>query len=551
MDRTIWEVLSEKYNKIEKRYRVCFFVAIICALMAHIYVLTNHLYNYDELWHTPTGFGTGTEVGRWALSITVWIQKKLFYDVFTIPVINGLVTIILYAVSACFVVAVFDIKDEYYAGLTGALMLTFPALVCRMFYMFTTHYYAIGICMVSVGVWLFTKYKRNIITVIAASALLIYGMAIYQANFVTAVCLMIGFLMIICIREDDDLKALLINCVSCVAFLGISMALYLVGSKVALAVTGKQMQTYENLDTMGQLSISQLAGGILKCYKTFFKIPVKDVYAMNPNIIVKFAFLLGILVLAYSVVRMWLSEKQIHIKVLFTLMMAVLPIAVNLIAIMAFASGTMYSIMVYEIVYMFIIPIGLLEAFRCIYEKDTLEAECKSATIIERSNKTKITQNTLNIILALVLTATVVTYIWFANGNYLAMEYTNNHDVAYYSVLMTQIKSVDGYNDEMPVALIGKPGIDKTNTRKSMIGDVFDIGGKTGTNVNQYSSWNIMTRVIGFDPKLRDSDEDEKYFNNLDEVKAMPIYPDSDSIKVIDDTIVVKFQDVDDIKNVE
>lgn len=522
MDKTIWEVLSGKYNKIEKRYRVCFFVAIICGLMAHIYALTNHLYNYDELWHTPTGFGTGTEVGRWALSITVWIQKVLFYDVFTIPVINGLVTILLYAISACVVVAIFDIKDEYYAGLTGALMLTFPALVCRMFYMFTTHYYAIGICMVSVGVWLFVKCKRNVFKIILSLALVIYGMAIYQANFVTAVCLMIGFLMIRCIREDDDWKGLLTHCITCVAFLGVSMALYLVGSKFALAVTGKQMQTYENLDTMGQLSISQLLGGILKCYKTFFKIPIKDVYAMNPNAIVKITFLLGLLVLAYSTIRMLISKKQIYIKVLFALMMMVLPIAVNLIAIMAFASGTMYSIMVYEIVYMFIIPIGLLEAMR--------------------GDLTTNLRGIINAIFAVALTATVVTYIWFANGNYLAMEYTNNHDVAYYTVLMTQIKSVDGYNDEMPVALIGKPGLDKTNTRRSMIGNVFDIGGKTSTNLNQYSSWNIMTRVIGFDPILRDSDEDEEYFLNLDEVKAMPIYPDAGAIKVIDGTIVIKFE---------
>lgn len=548
MNKTIWEALSEKYNKIDKRYRVCFYMAIICALMAHIYALTNHLYNYDELWHTPTGFGTGTEVGRWALSITVWIQKRLFYDVFTIPAINGMVTIILYALSACFVVSVLDIQDEFYAGLTGALMLTFPALVSRMFFMFTTHYYAIGIFMASVGVWMFTKCKRTIWTVAAGLVFVIYGMAIYQANFVTAVCMMIGYLMIRCIREDDELKALILKCISSVAFLGGCMAIYLVGSKVALAVTGKQMQTYENLDTMGQLSVNQLIGGIIKCYKTFLKIPVKDVYAMNPNGIVKVTFLLGLVVLVYSVLRIWMSKKQMHIKVLFSLMMAVLPVAVNLIAIMAFASGTMYSIMVYEIVYMFIIPIGLLEAYRETCENDILGDECKADTILAGSSKTKKIRSVLNGIFALALTATVATYIWFANGNYLAMEYTNNHDVAYYTVLMTQIKSIEGYSDEMSVALIGKPGSDKTNNRQSMIGDIFRIGGKASSNIGAYSSWNIMTRVVGFDPVVRDSDEDEEYFYNLDEVKSMPIYPDTGSIKIIDDTIVIKFQDVEEIK---
>ena len=52
-----------------------------------------------------------------------------------------------------------------------------------------------------------------------------------------------------------------------------------------------------------------------------------------------------------------------------------------------------------------------------------------------------------------------------------------------------------------------------------------------------------MTNVLGFDPVVRNSDEDETYFNNHPEVKAMPVYPEAGSVKVIDDTIVIKFED--------
>ena len=93
MEKTVFSGIKEKYDNIDKRIKMCFLSAFICGLFAHIYALTNHLYNYDELWHTPTGFGTGLEVGRWALSITVWIQKVLFDDCFTIPFINGMLTI--------------------------------------------------------------------------------------------------------------------------------------------------------------------------------------------------------------------------------------------------------------------------------------------------------------------------------------------------------------------------------------------------------------------------------------------------------------------------
>ena len=539
MEKTVFSGIKEKYDNIDKRIKMCFLSAFICGLFAHIYALTNHLYNYDELWHTPTGFGTGLEVGRWALSITVWIQKVLFDDCFTIPFINGMLTIILYAVAACFVVLALDIKDEFYAIIVGGLMTTFPAFTCRMFFMFTTHYYAIGIAMAATGAWIIAKKKLNILKVMIAIALTVYGMAIYQANFTTAVCILVGNLLVWLITENVELKTAIKKCINYVLYLGACMALFLAGSKIALSITGKQMETYENLDQMGRLSMEQLIEGIIRCYKTFFKLPIIDVYSMNPNRIVKITFLICFLVFLYTFVKVWMMKKEVYLKVLVSLVFAVLPIAVNLIIIMAISSGTMYSIMVYEIVFVFIISIACLEAIRT----------CNSdITAIPNKMVIDKVETLLNSVTAVMLVITVITYIWFANGNYLAMEYTNQHDNAYYQTLMTQIKSVDGYHADMPITMIGKPVVDSTYTRQDMIGGTFNISGKSSTNINAYSSWNIMTRVLGYDPVNRNSDEEEEYFRGLDEVVNMPCYPSSGSIKIIDDTIVIKFQEPSELE---
>ena len=539
MEKTVFSAIKEKYDNIDKRIKMCFLSAFICGHFAHIYALTNHLYNYDELWHTPTGFGTGLEVGRWALSITVWIQKVLFDDCFTIPFINGTLTIILYAVAACFVVLALDIKDEFYAIIVGGLMTTFPAFTCRMFFMFTTHYYAIGIAMAATGAWIIAKKKLNILKVMIAIALTVYGMAIYQANFTTAVCILVGNLLVWLITENVELKTAIKKCINYVLYLGACMALFLAGSKIALSITGKQMETYENLDKMGQLSMEQLIEGIIRCYKTFFKLPIIDVYSMNPNRIVKIAFLICFLIFLYTFVKVWMMKKEVYLKVLVSLVFAVLPIAVNLIIIMAISSGTMYSIMVYEIVFVFIISIACLEAIRT----------CNSdITAIPNKMVIDKVETLLNSVTAVMLVITVITYIWFANGNYLAMEYTNQHDNAYYQTLMTQIKSVDGYHADMPITMIGKPVVDSTYTRQDMIGGTFNISGKSSTNINAYSSWNIMTRVLGYDPVNRNSDEEEEYFRGLDEVNDMPCYPSSGSIKIIDDTIVIKFQEPSELE---
>ena len=256
---------------------------------------------------------------------------------------------------------------------------------------------------------------------------------------------------------------------------------------------------------------------------------------MNPNTIVRFAFLVSLIIFAYTLLKIWLGDKKLHLKILITAIMAVLPVAVNLIIIMAISSGTMYSIMVYEIVYVLVVPMACLTALS------------GTSGYTDTNGKADRVQKAVDIVIYLALSAAVITYIWFANGNYLAMEYTNNHDNAYFTVLMTQIKSVEGYREDMPVALIGTPSDDATNRRPAMIDKTFDIGGKASTNRGAYSYWNIMTKVLGFDPLIRNSDEDENYFYNHPEVADMPIYPAAGSIRVIDDTIVVKFQDVGDL----
>ena len=68
------------------------------------------------------------------------------------------------------------------------------------------------------------------------------------------------------------------------------------------------------------------------------------------------------LILLYTLIKVWSSKKKLHLKLLVTAIMAVLPVAVNLIIIMAISSGTMYSIMVYEIVYVLVLPAACLTA---------------------------------------------------------------------------------------------------------------------------------------------------------------------------------------------
>ena len=534
MEKTVFSGIKEKYDNIDKRIKMCFLSAFICGLFAHIYALTNHLYNYDELWHTPTGFGTGVQMGRWGLSVLAWLTKVFFDDVYTIPVINGLISIACYALLACIVVDLFEINEQYFACIVGAIIVTFPSVVCRMFYMFTTHYYAIGELTAAIGVFILFKCKNKIISIPISFICVIFGTSVYQAVFATITCMILGKLIVLLITEKNTFNQIIKKCTGYFMFLATSMAGYLISNKVALAVTGLQMDKHaENYDTMGQITFEQLTMSLRHCYASFFKAGFRDVYSMNPNIIVRSAFLISVIVIAYICIKIVCCQYDISQKILILLAISVLPVAIFLVYIMAASSGVMYSIMTFDTVFLIVIPLAMLRA------SENLE-NCKIPVIL--------IDKVVNYIVAISFAGTVLSYIWFANGNYLAMEYTNQHDNAYYQTLMTQIKSVDGYHADMPITIIGKPVVDSTYTRQDMIGGTFDLAGKGSTNINAYSSWNIMTRVLGYDPVNRNSDEEEEYFRGLDEVVNMPCYPSSGSIKIIDDTIVIKFQEPSELE---
>lgn len=367
--------------------------------------------------------------------------------------------------------------------------------------------------------------------------MLAFATSIYQATFVTATCIIVGKLLNDLLINNYKLKDLISKVINYIVFLFASIVSYILLNKAALSITGMELGNFgEDYGTIGQISVDQLLVAIERCYKNFLKAGFKDVYAMNPNIIVRLAFLLCTATIVYVCFRMILKKNSVFQKIIFILVVLVLPIAVNLVYIMAATTGLIYSIMTFDMVFMLIIPISMLDTISIVPATDKISDEKMRNYIIG-------IDLTMNGVLVITLILTVWSYIWFANGNYLAIKYTNEHDNAYYQTLMTQIKSVEGYNADMPVATIGVPVADSTYTRQDMIGKTFNLGGKARTNISVYSSWNIMTRILGYDPTLRNSDEEEEYFRGLDEVKDMPCYPSTGSIKIIDDTVVIKFQE--------
>ena len=120
------------------------------------------------------------------------------------------------------------------------------------------------------------------------------------------------------------------------------------------------------------------------------------------------------------------------------------------------------------------------------------------------------------------------------------MFYMNQQTTNYLNGLVTQIKSVEGYQDSYQIAFIG-------NTIQDLnFGNPWESAPKYAGNlnslINEYSRDYYIINYLGFWYEPADQWKIQE-LKEQDMVKQMPSYPNSGSIKVLDNTIVVKLSD--------
>lgn len=522
------QYLTEWYRNLSGAVKTAFYAAFAAGLAAHLYQFTNKLYNYDELANTPGGIGLSTEQGRWLLNWMGRFMRSVFGGSYSLPFFNGIFALLFLALSAGMVVSVFQVRNKLTAGLIGGLMTVFPAVVSMYFFMFLALYYAIGIFFSVFAAWLTVKYPKNIIANIAAVVMIACSLGVYQAYFPDTVCILLMVVILKAafggVKEKKEWKEFFLMIARFLVVMAAGVAVYFLINKAVLAVTHIQLTSYQGGDTMGKITIAQLISALKSCYTSFFDLGFSDVMGISYNRTVRRLIkVVWILFAAGIGAYLVLKKKEYLNKVIVLCGILVFPVAMFLIYVMA-PNSYCYTLMAYSVVFFFVFFLLWLDA--C-FRNLKLHAPVKSIT---------------NWVSALLTAALVIVYIWYANGNYMALEYTKYHDFSYVQTLITKIRSVEDYSQDKPVIVVGTQINDSTNGMGSLIGDTFTVGGKADTNLGYNSLLYLMSDYLGFSPYYGTYEEIQNWMQR-EVVREMPSYPADGSIQVIDDTIIVKLSD--------
>ncbi len=510
-----------------KKYRGTIGGCLAGGILAHFYVLTNILQNHDSIAMAPKGYGTGITSGRWFLTVLGQFIGKLGGN-YNLPYFNGIIAICLLTITACLIVDIFQLPDKY-GFLFGAVFVSFPTVTGTLFYMYTTIYYTLAILMAIMAVWCTEKFTFGFLAAIVLEAC---SLGIYQAYLPMTAALFVLLLIVKSLNEEQSIWDIVKGGAFYLFVLASGFILYYICLVNCLVRYRTSLSTYMNVNHMGRITLNDISGIIEKCYSNFYRLPFEDYCGITSTPVLRFCVLILAIAAVGSLILLWRLKKEKTSKIMFCILLClvIFPAAVNGIEILCFNAGYIYVLMVYGTVFIFLLPLLLLN----LAENAFLKSEQVWSSI-----KGKVFRLAKNMVVV-VMIAVFISYAYLANVNYTALFYMNQQTTNYLSELVTQIKSVEGYQTSYQVAFIGDTIQDPSfgNPWES----VPKYAGNPNSLINEYSRDYYIINYLGswYEPANQWKTQALK---EHDIVKQMPCYPNSGSIKVLDNTIVVKLSD--------
>ena len=494
--------------------------ALVSGTITHLFGLVNVLHNYDDIAQQPRGYGTGVTSGRWLLSL-LGDFCDLVGGNYNLTFVNGLLFIALIACSAGFLVSVFHIGSRKMAALVGMLLVAFPSAFSTLAFRYTAVYYGMAMLLSVLAAWILQRHKYGLFLSALCTA---FALGIYQAY----VPMTIGIFVLMLLQQTLEgnsafWKLIRRGIYYCISLL-LGLLFYYLFLEITLKIYGTELSTYQGVNQMGKIALADLPELVREALYSVCMLPLKDYCGLAASKLIKIAYLLlfifDALIIGYILFR---KIKKISLIFFTAVLCLAFPIAVNFIVIMC-PDSWVYTLMVYSFVLVACAPIIL---FECIGLKED-----------GKQGRRRFLAQGISFVLAMLIGS----YAYQTNVNYIALYYSNRQVENYLNSLVVQVRMAEGFDTEMDWAFIGE--IDDPLLHCYWQYEM-NYGGIEFTEwmLQRYSWGEWIRNYFGYTFPV-ESDNEIAELNKSDEVRNMPCWPNEGSIKVIDDTVVIKCQDL-------
>lgn len=508
-----YQNLKEKIITFFKDYKIMLIVTLLIGLLAHCFMLTNKLPNHDDI-QSIFSKGATFELGRWGLELIKYIIPN-----YSMPWFNGIILLIAVTISACLIVKILGIRSKVKQCLIGSIMITYSSITCTLAYNFTAGAYGIAILLSVLCVY-FAINKKGLINNIISIICLILSLSIYQAYIGITASLFIILLLQDCINKTENIKNVLKKGAKYLLILIISVLIYFVSVIVINNILGINLSEYQGANQVTNISLSAIIKGIVSSYLALPRLVLREFYGLSAGILLKVGYAISILtILILAIICLKSIIKSSKAKAgLFIVLGILLPLTMNLMYIIS-SEVEIHSLMVYANFFILVLPL----------------------VFIEKLPETKI-RNFFNKLIIITLIVMSYKYIVYANESYFELNLAYENTQSFYTTLVTRIQSTPGYNQDTRIAFVGSHDVANIHDDSQYFKDIEEITGILSNKqmITAYSKENFIRHYIGVDFNYL-TEQELQELENSEEVLQMNVYPYENSIKMIDNVIVVKF----------
>lgn len=501
-------------NNIQKNWKIAFISTFVIGMIVHIYKLTNTLLGHDSIYNFYSDQNM-VGSGRWFLSIACGISSY-----FDLPWINGLLSIIYISLTSAIIVEIFQVKNPVAIIISSGLLVTFPGITETLFFGFTADGYMLAMLLAALSVYFSRIQEKRIYMLVLSGICLCLSCGIYQSYvsfaLVFALCYFVYEMMENKYSNKEYFKWIRNQVIIYISAL---VAYYIIW-KLCLFVQGVEASDYQGISEVGKIDISVILQGIPSTITTIVMFFLEWNILEHPITLYGVLNIVFIIFFIVGLIMAFIKSQIVKRKLQFVLAIICLLICVPASCIWHFvSSGVLYRPMM-------LVSLCVVYIF--------------AVFLFNRWNNIKLSN-----VACVLFSVIIFNFSLMANISYYYLDKENERSFSMGTEMMIRIHEYESKYEINNIAIVGKRDEDVVLRKESELSDKVPLLTaliETDLLFDRNHIMSYLKYVHGLDLESVSFEEVET-LTNSEEVKKMSIWPSQDSLKVIDNTLVLKISD--------
>lgn len=517
-----------------------FLLMMIAGGINHFALYANEITNPDGL--TVGNFRVSwlweVRVGRWGIYLIERLRGFLVS-----PYVTTFFALIYMAISVLLILDILEIKKKSFQITVAILMIVSPAMAQTLSYYYCADIYLLACLLSCLAIWLAKQGKA--VSFILGVICISFSLGMYQV-YIGVVAGLALFVLILDLLHGKKILDVIKRfvCFACTAAFG--LILYYILANVFLKVRGQTFAEYSGANASVLSGFAVWKDSLHAMYQNFYHFLFgNDLYLLqnaywHRNGIHAVIMILGMIAFAVVILRRkyW---KDIVRMLLVLAGICLIPFALELIRFIT-PERDIELLMSLPLYLIFPFMLKVVELAVTGNSQDQAQSSlCRLTNVGSLAGAI--------LCLAAVIMVNVMnwTYVLSDNATYLYLKTCRNQTLSTAERMLAKMDQLDGYKSDMPVLISGTVSEDNyplnSPLRQMSVGQMSEWGMFWKDYYGMKSCWSaIFGQYFGWNVTFC-SDEDYDRITQSQQYQEMGIFPDSDSVEIIDGIVVFKLTD--------